>query len=352
MTKELDLTHLDRRTAMQAMGGIGLASSAALVASAHSAQAEGALEATTNEVTNASLTGPYVDLKTPQGNITGFGRTIGDLDESKQKFGYYGGAVMAVMPDKKVQPIFEFHGFSVTRMQAQEDGSWKKLLREVGYYTDLKTGEIMEEWYNPFIDEKVKVVPVANDPFNFHLQETFPKLEFVKDAPDIPFVLDWRNIGDALTLHMDVHLRYPNMMLNPQKWPRESSGPWVIASEMFRTQLSLKDMQNEDLTTLESRGSWNRVTPWLPWMFMGQAPGHILYACETLSKGDDPSFIPEQLLRYTEANYPKFMEAPTEWYEPSLSSIENYAREQTPAPLPVKEDAPAEAASEGAPAPE
>lgn len=328
MSFDIELTEANRRHLLKAAGGIGMATGLAALGSG---QAMAGGHAKTSA--SPSLTGPYVDLTTPQGNITGFGRTIGDLNVDKQKFGYYSGAVMAVVPEKKVQPIFEFEGFSVTRMLPQEDGSWKKVLKEVGYYTDLKTKEIMEEWDNPFIEERVNVVPVANDPFNFHLQETFPKVPFLKDQPDVPFLLDWRHLGDALTLHMDVHLRYPNM-LNPQKWPRESSGPWVIASEMFRTQMSLADMQNEELTTLVSRGSWNRVTPWLPWMYMGQAPGHILYACETYSGGDDPSFIPEKILKYTETNYPEFMEAPTEWYEPSFSSLENYAIQQTPAPLP------------------
>ena len=320
---------VNRRKILKLASGAGFAGALDLTL-AQPAVSKGALRGTSESPT--SLQGPYVDLTTAKGNVTAFARLIGNLDVSRQKYGYYGGPVLAVLPNQAVQPLFGFHGFSVARLLPQEDGSWKKLLREVGYYTDLKTGEILEEWYNPFLDETVPVVPVANDPFNFHLTETFPKLDVGAETPDIPFILDWRAIDDDLSLNMDVHFYYPNM-LDPIKWKRESSGKMVRVSEMFRYMLSLNDMQNMDLTTLQCRGSWNRINPWLPWMLMGPRKGHVLYACEINSRGEDPDFIPEKILRYTEENYPTFMNAPTEWYGPSLSSIENYARQQTPAPF-------------------
>ena len=43
--------------------------------------------------------------------------------------------------------------------------------------------------------------------------------------------------------------------------------------------------------------------------------------------------LPDDLLAAAEAIDPKYLEAPTEDYGPSLSSLENYAREQQPAPV-------------------
>ena len=45
-----------------------------------------------------SLAGPYVDLSTPEGNMTAYARLQGDLDSSKTKYGWYKGMVSAVMP--------------------------------------------------------------------------------------------------------------------------------------------------------------------------------------------------------------------------------------------------------------
>ena len=36
---------------------------------------------------------------------------------------------------------------------------------------------------------------------------------------------------------------------------------------------------------------------------------------------------------YAEKHHPKYFDAPTEWEEPSWSSLEHYAAEQTPAPV-------------------
>jgi hypothetical protein len=47
---------------------------------------------------------------------------------------------------------------------------------------------------------------------------------------------------------------------------------------------------------------------------------------------DSLDLLPQDLVAAAEAIDPKYLEAPTEVYGPSLSSLERYAIEQTPAP--------------------
>jgi Protein of unknown function (DUF1838). len=56
-------------------------------------------------------------------------------------------------------------------MPAAEDGSIRRLNKEVIFYTDSRTGQMIDEWTNPWTDEEVKVVHVANDPFNYTISE-------------------------------------------------------------------------------------------------------------------------------------------------------------------------------------
>jgi SMC interacting uncharacterized protein involved in chromosome segregation len=87
-------------------------------------------------------------------------------------------------------------------------------------------------------------------------------------------------------------------------------------------------------------GTWNRITPWLPWMLMGQSPGCMLYECMSGNADSiDDLPIDRAIIDYTEKNYPKFMTAPDDETAPSLSSLEVYARTHTPAP-PRPADAP------------
>ena len=314
--------------------GIGAATAAAFAATSSASAASTA--------TDKSLSGPYLDLATPQGNMDAYARLQGDLDSSRTKYGWYKGMVSAVMPNKVVKDLFIMEGFSCARLLPLEDGpGYRKVLREIGFYREQRfgrAGRIMQEWKNPFTKETVPVVPIANDPFNFTISPYFPeppnygglnKGEF----PKIPFVLPWEPAiyDNNVRLDTHIHLYYKNA-LDPATWPRESSGKMNRVSEFFLYNIDLDDLQNEDLTTCPSRGSWSRITPWLPWMLMGQTPGHIVYQC---FMGDVKSLdqLPADLVAAAEALDPKYLEAPTKDYGPSLSSLENYAREQKPAPV-------------------
>ncbi len=269
-------------------------------------------------------------------NRDAFARLQGDLDLSKQKTGWFSGTVTGVRPGERVKPLFGFEGFSKARLVDIGDGVYQKLLREVGFYTDLATGEVLESWENPYTGETVKVVPVANDPFNHEIAPYFPEPPSYgglnKDKPPKrPLLLNWREAGDnKVFLHSSIHLFYPSA-LQPEKWPRESSGPMNQVSEMFVYVIDREDLADPARTSVQYSGAWSRITPWLPWMLMGQAEGHCYYDCK-MGGYDDMSVVSPKVVEYAKKHYPKYFDAPTEWVEPSFSSLENYAREQKPAP--------------------
>ena len=164
----------------------------------------------------ATLSGPYVDLATPRGNMLTFARLVGDLDLGKQKAGWYNGYVSGVRPGEAVRDLFGFAGFGMARLLPHESGvGYRKVLREVGIYYDLKTQEPLEEYLNPYTNERVKVVHVANDPFNVQVQEYFeapPNYGGLNAnaPPKIPFILPWRQQGKFVTLERHIHLFYKN----------------------------------------------------------------------------------------------------------------------------------------------
>mgnify|MGYP003333843556 FL=1 len=287
--------------------------------------------------TEPSLSGPYVDLSTPRGNMLTFARLVGDLDVGKSRSGWYNGFVSGVRPGEPVKDLFGFAGFGMARLLPHESGSgYRKVLREVGIYYDLKTQEPLEEFTNPYTNERVKVVHVANDPFNTQVQEFFeapPNYGGLNASapPKIPFILPWRRQGKYLTLERHIHLFYKNA-LQPDKWPRESGGPMARVSEFFTYFIELVDVQNSKVTKLTFHGTWSRITPWLPWLLMGPADGHCQYM--TYQGGGDElgDVLPRKVMDYIEKKYPLYLDAPEKWVEPSLSSIERYAQEQKPAP--------------------
>jgi hypothetical protein len=321
---------MQRRTILRGAALAGVAGAAGLAMTAKAAE----------KTVAPSLTGPYLDLTTTYGNLIASVRLEGNLDESKEKFGSGSGIVTAIRPGEALRDLFGFEIYSTGRMRKQEDGSYRFLHRECIFYTDLKSGEILREFDNPFTNEHVKVVDVANDPWNEHLTEyrksggpsyggQNPDADKGKGEPNLR---NWTSMPNGIVAtQTHVNLYYPSA-LTPEKWPRESSGPRNQVSEFQQTYVSLADLQNPALTSVESHGTWSRITPWLPWMLMGQAPGVIMYNSIT-SNYDDINRTKRSVLDHVAQYHPHMMHAPTEWSDVSQSSLEHYVLEQKPAPL-------------------
>ena len=77
----------------------------------------------------------------------------------------------------------------------------------------------------------------------------------------------------------------------------------------------------------------DRITPWLPWMLMGQAPGNCQYAAFMGTCDHPGDVLPRVVVDYAEKHYAKYFDAPEVWTPVGLSSLENYAKYQKPAPV-------------------
>ncbi len=323
---------IDRRQIL--LGGLGTLAGTALAGPAEAA----AVSRSQQKPKGVSLSGPNFDLSTARGNMLTYARLVGDLELGKQKAGWYNGYLSGVRPNEAVRDLVGMAGFGMSRLLPHESGTgYRKVLREVGIYYDLKSEEPLEEYLNPYTNERVRVVPIANDPFNQQIQEFFegpPQyggLNAAEVRPKIPFILPWKQLGSYAKLERHIHLYYRNA-LQPDKWPRESAGSMARVSEFFTYFIDLEAIQNPKVTALPFHGTWSRITPWLPWMLMGQEPGHCQYMTYQGGGNNLEDVIPRKVLDYIEKKYPLYLNAPDKWVDPSLSSIERYALEQKPAP--------------------
>jgi len=256
-----------------------------------------------------------------------------------QVYGRCSGVVAGVRPGEAVRPLFNFEVFSTIRVLRQDDGSYQRMTKEAIFYTDPTTGAVLDEWDNPYTGERVKVVDVHNDPYNWVIASTVqpPAMPGAVNPGRAvvgakPYLLHWTTLGpDTVVLTEDGHAYYPNR-LDPAKWPRESAGAKIQTSELFRWFINKSDLEDPKKTFLPANGSWVRVQPWLPWMLMGPAAGHVMY--DGVFRAErTPDYTPVPVLERIKARYPSFLTAPTTWYGPNYSSLEHYAMEQKPAPV-------------------
>ena len=290
----------------------------------------GAAESATNSARLGAPAG--FDPMSPADNLRAYIRMTRSLDPQATTVGWFGGRVFSVIGDQEIiRPLFDVEGFGIGRTEPQADGSYKALWREVGYYKDLASGAIMETWRNPLLDEQVDVYPINNDPVNSHLKPEFT-LGFgaTKDEhrETIKFLLPWHFLGNSAMAAFDVNLDWKSP-LDPKIWKRESSGERVRVSEYQQWRVERDELADVSLPSVHTYGSWNRVATWLPWMLMGQKPGHLFYRSHTL-KLERVEDLPRDILAYTEKRFPKYLTAPTEWRAPNVSSFEMFARDRKP----------------------
>lgn len=234
------------------------------------------------------------------------------LDSHDQKYSWWTATVYAQVPGEKLKPLLGFDGYNVCRVVRRTDGDYELLTREVGYYRDLKTGKIIEQWDNPYTDQTDKVMQVNNDPVN----------SIMPARGNAHFALPWKVMGNDVMVLVDVPLDYPNE-LSPKEFPQESSGERYIASEHFGFFAKLADMNNPKLQSVPYVNSWFRTGPWLPWMKMGQRPGGLIYSGEG-KKLDSFADLPADMQDYTRKHFPKFVNALSTFVSPNETTWSVY----------------------------
>jgi len=325
MTSSKGPASVSRRSMLA--GGLGLT---ALLGSRHSL-AESVLQAG-----SASLQLGGLDLTTGAANAETMARIAGNTNPGQTKHGWYRGRIMGVAPGGAVRDLLGIKGMSSQRLVPLEDRpGWTLLQKEVGFYFDLQTGAIVDDWVNPYTDETVEILQIANPSVSRTVEPVIQDAKFYDDPTkakqdEKPFVMDWQVAGDRVFVEQHMHF-WANNPLDPEVWVRESSGPMVQVSDMLSFNVRAADLLNKELTSLEYWGSWVHVRPWQPWMLMGTAPGHCLYNCFT-GGANSVAAIPADIFEVTRSRFPEFLTPPTERTKSEPSFI-RFMRERKPAPV-------------------
>jgi hypothetical protein len=252
---------------------------------------------------------PDLDLDDPETNFNALLKLRGDLSGDDFFFAFPGQA-WAMIPQEKNHKCFRTFGFGSGRYE-KVDGGYRIFSREVLYYLDPDTGEILNEWDNPFSGKKNDVMHIQNDPVNgvFSLKGPGPL------APPYPYV----SCGDMVAFQWNFFIQHPNL-LTREEYPKYSAGNIDQHAELWGMIGSKKDILNPDTTSAYCTMSWSRVADYLPFMEMADAPGKMVFHSHSLKLMDGPKELPRAILDYTEKHHSEYLTAPTEWNGPQMTS--------------------------------
>ncbi|NBX57721.1 MAG: DUF1838 domain-containing protein [Gammaproteobacteria bacterium] len=111
-----------------------------------------------------------IDLNTPEGATLAQRRIqCGSVDNTPTIYSFHGEAFSRV-PGERDRKLFDVEGYNVRQCVTVTDPvrgtGWRLVSRELLFYVDPATGELLKEWKNPWSGQTVKVVQTANDPVN------------------------------------------------------------------------------------------------------------------------------------------------------------------------------------------
>ena len=254
-------------------------------------------------------------LDDPAANIKAFIRMRGD-SSGKDSLMHWRGSVFELHSDQAPKRIFGFEGFNVSRMELQEDGSWRMLTREYAIYRDPATNAILDTWKNPYSNALNVVFHVQNDPVN----QSFGRKSATGKIYPMPFKVQ----GPDVQLGFDVPLAYPNP-IDIKKYPEVVGSKIYAGSEHFGFFGKLADFSNSELTSVPVQISWSRTSPWLPWMKMGKRPGSLLFSAWG-RKVESFADIAPDFKAHIEKTAPEYLHAPSVWVQPNATTWSEYKK--------------------------
>jgi hypothetical protein len=247
------------------------------------------------------------DELSPLQQLNALARTRASLDGADTTV-WWAGDVYAWEPGAAYRHLFGFEGLNVARL-VPIDGGYEMLARECAFYLDPRSREILSTWHNPVTDEDVDVVHIWNDPVN---------QRWLAEGPRGPFRVPMTMLGDQVCFTMEIPLAYPSP-LPVADFPDNSADDVYRALELFQFFAPASALSDESSVSVGHTLSWMRMSPWLPWMRMGQRPGGLAFHCRGLKLGAYTD-VPQRTRDYIAAQHPEYAEAPRAWSEPNETS--------------------------------
>lgn len=267
-----------------------------------------------------------LDLATPEGGIEAFRKVQCSTVDKQPVVYYWVGETFSRVPGEPDKRLFRFEGMNVRQCVTVVDPvrgtGFRQVSREVLFYQDPVTGQILDEWKNPWSGETVKVLHIANDPVNFRAPM------FPKGADGKPFKSDIQVMGDQWWGTTTVPLFYKNPLAGDYQ---DYVGGTYHATEMFNFFGSVSNLTSPKTTSADVSVAWSRLSDWLPWMKMRGRAGELYFNGAGV-KLEGISALPPGMRSAVEARFPTFLEAPPVDDQRPNETSWSYFKKMLPAP--------------------
>jgi hypothetical protein len=175
--------------------------------------------------------------------------------------------------------------------------------RELMIYLDPKTGELLDQWTNPWTGEQVDVIHMVNDPASM----SKALYAYNADGTPTPKRRVWEDWGENI------------INRRPRAFYRENPlggdyQEWVGGKYQAFENSAIRIHKSHIDSILKGErvpynATWVRVSQWLPWMGMGSREGMIIIATEGRSF-DSVDDVPEPIAGLIKTRWPLMQRVP------------------------------------------
>lgn len=246
---------------------------------------------------------PAIDLATPEGATLAARKMQCSTVDGEPSVYWFHGEAFSRVPGERDRKLFNVEGMNVracaTVTDPKRGTGWRLVSRELLFYTDPKSGELLRKWSNPWTGAELSVMQTANDPVN-------QRPMFPLGADGKPVSWDATTVGNNWWQTITVPLFYSNPLAGDyQKY----IGGMYHATEMFNFFGTVDDMTDPKRRTAAINVGWVRIASWLPWMEMGDRAG-MIYIHAAGRKLDNFDQLPQTMRKEIDANYPAWRSPP------------------------------------------
>lgn len=217
---------------------------------------------------------------------------------------YFSGQVYSRVDGEPDKHLFNTEAMNIRQCVAVNDAKrgrgYRMVSREVLFYTDPATNDIVRNWKNPWSGETVEVMQVHNDPVNAR-SGSFPLT-----ADGKPYTVRLKQLG-AYTLTSGVA---PLFYTDPLSGDyQDYVGGNYHAMEMLTSIMLTSDLLDTSKPTVYPAIAWTRVSKWMPWMKMRDRQGQLVFnssGAKIKSYAELPAVIRDEIA----LNYPAWTAPP------------------------------------------
>jgi len=259
----------------------------------------------------------------PIETLNAYIRLMGSLKPATT-YTWFSGELWSILPNKTPQPLVSFQGLAKSIWEVIDKNTYLQHSFDSGFFGDLETGEKIKDFVNPMNGRTVQPYP-----FLYGGGTRQYSIKGVQSRDEIkPLEPKWIRSGDQVWLDEIGSGSFENP-IDPNMWPMESAGKQVHYGSSTSYIASAEEVFNPNSNYANYSMSWSSITPWEPWLLMGDTPGFAQWRAtgRKLSNFNEAS---NGILKHVRKAQPNFLDNGRPW-EGYKSSWKSFMADRKPA---------------------